>query len=443
MRRKNIVLALLLVIGTLILSPIVKAEGNESSLLENVYINYGQKGENSPFSLIYFTLKEDVNLGTFFVEFYDKSLSEMPAVHSAEFRITTLENPSTKEEYDASTPINFEGTLPKGTKLYYYGEKKLFEQEKINIVANWETEDMICNEEIDYEVIDGGIRNLTVVKNNSYAKNNDTSVYESFMNEYKKKYPHITPYIGDANKMEFAYNSTNINPETDIYIPVGSITFAGKTLEELMKEMDALVNAPLTAQIPEKNKIESKDNILKTLKDNKVSTTYENTKNNTLIYAWTFDGNKMTENDTTLNINLDIVIGETENKDKINALVPASMPSLKIDFKHSGALPTGTSIKLNVGNNFKNEDNLDLYYYNQEKNELEKVVENITVIDGYVTFPLTHCSEYVLVVNNEAKKDADNNVQTSSMNVILYAIISIVSASALAYILKNKSKEIA
>lgn len=432
MRKKNIVLVFLLVIGMLLLSPIVKAEGNESSILENVYVNYGQKGENSPFSLIYFTLKEDVNLGTFFVEFYDKSLSEMPAVHSATFRITTLENPSTKEEYDASTPINFEGTLPKGTKLYYYGEKKLFEQEKINIVANWETEDMICNEEIDYEVIDGGIRNLTVVKNNSYAKNNDTSIYERFMQEYDKKYPGITS-SGNIHKMSFAY----------INIPIGSITFAGKTYDELMSELDALVNAPLIAEIPENNKIESKDNILKTLKDNKVSTTYENTKDNTLLYAWTFDGNKMTENDTTLNINLDIVIGETENKDKINALIPASMPSLKLDFKHSGALPTGTSIKLNVGSNFKNEDILDLYYYNQEKNELEKVVENITVIDGYVTFPLTHCSEYVLVVNNEAKKNADNNVQTSSMNVILYAIISIVSASALAYILKNKSKEIA
>ena len=51
--------------------------------------------------------------------------------------------------------------------------------------------------------------------------------------------------------------------------------------------------------------------------------------------------------------------------------------------------------------------------------------------------------EYVLVLNKEANKNADNNVQTSSMNVILYTIITIVCAGALGYIIKNKNKEIA
>ena len=46
-------------------------------------------------------------------------------------------------------------------------------------------------------------------------------------------------------------------------------------------------------------------------------------------------------------------------------------------------------------------------------------------------------------LNKEANKNADNNVQTSSMNVILYTIITIVCAGALGYIIKNKNKEIA
>lgn len=439
MKKKSVLLGLLLLVGIILMSPTAKALENESSIIDNLILDFGEK-DGTPYEQISLTLKETVNINNFFIEFYDKSLSEMPAVHVNEFRITNLENPTTKEDYEAGTTIQGDTTLEKGTKLFFYGERKMFESKKINIVSYHENADTRYNEELVYET---DTKDLTVLKLDIVKINKDLATYEKFMNEYKKKYPHITPYVGDPDVMAFAYNATNKNEETDIYIPVGTIKFAGKTFDELMAEMDALVNTPITAEIPKDNKIDKNDNILKSLKDFKVSTTYENVKNNSLVYAWTFDGSKMTDEDTKLNINLDIVIGNTTNKDKINSLIPSNLSTLNLDFKHSGLLPNGTSVKLNVSGSFKNDDNLDLYYYNSEKNELEKVSENITVVEGFVTFPLAHCSEYVLVVNNDAKNKADNNVQTSSMNVILYTIISIVTAATLVYILKNKSKEIA
>lgn len=440
MKKAKRIMAFLLVIGMLIITPIVKAEENESSIIKDVYINYGEK-DNTTFTQVYFVVKEDFIDNSLFVEFYDPSASEMPMVHSVQFSKVNIDNPATKEDYESGVAVSEAGT-EKGAKLFYFDEKVLFKQKTIKIVASGETNEYIYNEELEYEVIDGQKGNLTLIKNDSYQKNTDMETYEKFMNEYGKKYPYISAYMGDEHKMVFAYNSTQKGDE-DIYIPMGTIIFAGKTFDELMAEMDAIAKNQIATEIPESNKIESKDNILKALKDTKVSTTYESIKNNKLLYSWTFDGSKMTDEDTKLNINLEIKTVDTPNKEKIEALVPSSLASLKIDFKHSGALPTGTSIKLNVSEAFKNEDILDLYYYNAEKNTLEKVVENIVVVGGYVSFPITHCSEYVLVVNNEAKKNGENNVQTSSMNVILYTIISIVSASALSYILRNKSKEIA
>ena len=128
-----------------------------------------------------------------------------------------------------------------------------------------------------------------------------------------------------------------------------------------------------------------KNNELVQIKNNKVLTTYEKIENNNLLYSWSFDGNKMTADDIKLNIDLNLILGLTPNKDKIDALIPSSIASLKLDFQHKGNLPLGTSLKVNIGSSFKNDDILDLYYYNPEANKLEKVAENIMVIDGFAS----------------------------------------------------------
>ncbi|MCX4248158.1 MAG: hypothetical protein OSJ65_00135 [Bacilli bacterium] len=435
MKRKTIILTLLFSISMLMLTPNVLAKENDSSLVDNIKIKSGTKDDGS-FTELSFTLKNDLNTSISNIEFYNDSAR--PVIDTTKFKVTTTDNPTGYLDYETATEIEPNETIPKGTKLYYYSNESLF-NEYAKIIIHLETSDISTNEEINCLLKDDGNASIEI-KNKITI---DLVTYQKFMDEYKKKYPYIECYIGDEFSMQFAYNlAGNHDSETSL-IYVGTIDFANKSYDDLMKEMDTIANN-IVSRTPNNSKLESSQNILKALKENGTKISFEKRDdNNILLYSWIFNGNKLTDSDTTLNLDLNISIGTSKNKDKINALVPPSMTSLQIDFSHLGILPTGTTIKLNTGTSFTNNDILDLYYYNPEKNILEKVIEGITVIDGYATFPLTHCSDYVLVVNNEAKKGMDNNVQTSSMNVILYTVISIISAAGIGYILKNKIKEIA
>lgn len=436
MKRKITILALLFTIGMLILTPNVLAEENQSSLIDNIKIK-SRTIDESPYTEVSFTLKDDFNVSNSFIEFYNEA--PMPVIDTLRFRVSTLENPTGNLDYELAREIASDEVLPKGTKLYFYSNDIIFKTES-KIITNWETNETAISEEVSFLLKEDGNTSLEI-KNKKVV---NMVARKKFMDEYPKKYSYIECYIGDNFNMQFAYRSTGNRETDDDLVYVGTIDFANKSFDDLMKEMDFLANNIVTSA-PSNNKIDASQNILKTLKENGAKTSFEKRdENNTILYSWTFNGSKLTDDDTNINVDLNINIGNSQNKDKINALIPISMTSLQIDFSHSGVLPTGTTVKLYTGASFNNNDILDLYYYNPEKNVLEKVLEGITVTDGYVTFPLAHCSDYVLVVNNEAKKNAaDNNVQTSSMNVILYTIISIVSAAGIGYILKNKSKEIA
>lgn len=50
-----------------------------------------------------------------------------------------------------------------------------------------------------------------------------------------------------------------------------------------------------------------------------------------------------------------------------------------------------------VGNHYKNGDVVYLYYYNSESNQVEAISRSGHVVkDGYVTYVITHCSDYFL-----------------------------------------------
>lgn len=441
-KTKKLVLAIILLIGMIIFSPNVFAEEVPTSI-KDIDIYYG-RNEEGDFSRITFTINDDMDLRYSYIELYDKTIQDMPTTTYWEFKVVENEKPTTYEDYTEGKDFSYDDILPKGTKLYLYKKAKLFQAEKIDFTIYWKNkEGKYYQETIDYRVEDGGTQYVNSVNLKDVTE--QTIQVEKFYELLEKNYPFLGTW-GDSNKESEFY--TNEGEMWIVYeidekpIKVTLVKFDGTPAEKLIAQIDASLNKG-TTPINESGKISA--SALEDIKSSKITTTYEKkNEDEKLLYSWSFDGSKMTNEDTKLNINLEIAIIETPNKDKIDALVPASIASLKIDFKHSGTLPTGTSVKLNVADSFNNDDVLDLYYYNPEADTLEKVTENIVVIDGYASFPLAHCSEYVLVVNNEAKEDyLDNNVQTSSMNVILYAIISVVSLLALGYIIKNKNKEIA
>ena len=73
--------------------------------------------------------------------------------------------------------------------------------------------------------------------------------------------------------------------------------------------------------------------------------------------------------------------------------------SIKIDFTHSGALPSGTTVTVDVSEKFKNGDIIDVYHI-KDNNSKEAIEGYYIVQDGKVIIEIAECSSYLLEVNN-------------------------------------------
>ena len=123
------------------------------------------------------------------------------------------------------------------------------------------------------------------------------------------------------------------------------------------------------------------------------------------LYSWTFKGENITDASktiTTFKINPDAASKDLEGKDadavkKVEeglAAVKAAEDSEIIHFRHEGELPGKAEIKVKVG--FDDADDMGLYYFNPETGKFELVNAKVIVKDGYATFEIAHCSDYVL-----------------------------------------------
>lgn len=124
-------------------------------------------------------------------------------------------------------------------------------------------------------------------------------------------------------------------------------------------------------------------------------------------YSWSFEKDKIGES-IALNFNIDF---ESSKEDEIN-LLTNNIDKTYLSFSHHGSLPSSADLKVYIGNKYENGQKLNLYYYNDKKNEVELIKENIEVKDGYVEFPIEHCSEYFLsgaIVNNPKQVSKNMN----------------------------------
>lgn len=110
-----------------------------------------------------------------------------------------------------------------------------------------------------------------------------------------------------------------------------------------------------------------------------------------LLYSWFFDGSQMV---TTQMVQSGVIFGVMDMLD-IDRITNFAR-RVDLSFLHSGELPKGTTFTVYVGDEFDDNEVLKFYYYNRETQQMELVNSNIIVADGYVTFPLEHCSDYIL-----------------------------------------------
>lgn len=158
-----------------------------------------------------------------------------------------------------------------------------------------------------------------------------------------------------------------------------------------------------------------------------------------LEYSWRFlkekDQNISVEDSLYIEEDLRLSLdADTTDTRTINQMV--NQEKLIISFDYHGALPLETSVRINVSDRFRDGENLYLYYYNPESDNIEYIAHNVKVQDGYVEFQIDHCSDYFLtaaVVN-----DAVNNPQ--SVNYIIIGLIVVVFILVAITLFQSKNK---
>ncbi len=121
-------------------------------------------------------------------------------------------------------------------------------------------------------------------------------------------------------------------------------------------------------------------------------------EDNELMYSWSFAAKHIENPD--MDIDMDIEVNEYNSKvdNKLK-----DKDALYINFKHHGKLPGPATVKVYVGEKYKKDEKIHLYYYDEENDKMLRVgAEALRVKEGgYIEFTITHCSTYFVL--DEAK----------------------------------------
>jgi len=212
----------------------------------------------------------------------------------------------------------------------------------------------------------------------------------------------------------------------------------GYYLEDLSDILSKDIN-DININIKADSKLSSQD--LSKIKESKrkVKLNYYD-DNKKLLYSWIIDGNKINDFDSLLTT----VSYELENNKDIYKLSNYA-DGMYIVVSGDNIIPKGTKIKLYVGDKYKDNDLLNIYYYSKNNKELINTSKSLKVKDGYIEFEVSESGDYFITMSS-----IDNSVSIESnsngvMNILLIIIIILSILIALVstimiILLKRKNK---
>ena len=112
---------------------------------------------------------------------------------------------------------------------------------------------------------------------------------------------------------------------------------------------------------------------------------------NETLYMWKFEGLKISQNEV---MNFDVQFDSIE-RDEIRRLLDYR-ESILLNLAHSGDIPEGLTLNVNVSKMYKDDSILYLYYYDAQSGKLMDEAVEFVVKEGYVEVDLDHASQYVL-----------------------------------------------
>ena len=152
-----------------------------------------------------------------------------------------------------------------------------------------------------------------------------------------------------------------------------------------------------------------------------------------VVYSWTFNGKNLKPDEDYSKIKLGI---------RSSANVPEKLAekikgknAFCMSFDYSGKLPDKARIYINVRDSFPEDQDLFLYRISKSNGKLTKVSDQVEMSNGYASFSLDHCSDYLLTDSritiektNENGDDLFPSENRLGVPMILLLIVAFVSA---------------
>ena len=145
------------------------------------------------------------------------------------------------------------------------------------------------------------------------------------------------------------------------------------------------------------------------------------------MYSLIIDGSKL----KTANDLLTTISSDTSNKEDILKLSNYA-DGLFVSMKQTNALPSGTKIKLYVGDKYADGSLVNIYGFDKNNQALKIINNSLSVKDGYVEFEAENYSEYFITMSTMNSTNSSVN-NTSTTNIFM--IVSIIELLLIVLIL--------
>lgn len=264
--------------------------------------------------------------------------------------------------------------------------------------------------------------NLTKIDNNNYTlkvPNDITSInIKATPEDSKSKITGTGNHninVGE-NNIEIIVTAEN-GTENKINIKV--IRKDGYDLEDLDSVLKN--NSDKNINIKSDTKISSSD--LTKIKNSRKTVKFNNyNSDNKLMYSWIIDGSKLKN---TSDLETSISNDSTNKKDILRLSNYAD--GLFASLKQKSSLPSGTKIKLFVGNKYEDNDLVNVYAYVKNNDKLKQVNKKLKVNDGYVEFDVIESSDYFITMSNISNNNVIATKEKTSVSLPFIIIISCLS----------------
>ena len=202
-----------------------------------------------------------------------------------------------------------------------------------------------------------------------------------------------------------------VTPVPPTVVDESQIVENDKVEEELTKQLENVGNTVSAVIAPKKNGANTETAKLdrsffeNMRNENKtVSVSVVNEKNEKQ-YEWSFDTTKVDSNKL---VSVDLTVKFATEKQKEIQDLTGQTDTFYMSFSHHGVLPAPATMTVYVGNQYADGSVVFLYYYNEETGKIEAITEDgtsavnagsvhgLVVRNGYVTYTISHCSEYFL-----------------------------------------------